>query len=416
VTRYVVVDTETTGTVPERDCVVWVAVTVLDDGTVTERWSTRLDPGPGSRSQANGIDLTSQPSFADIEPRLTELLRGGVLVAHNAPFDVSFLAAEYRRAGIAMPEIPVICTLRLAHRLELDVASLSLVDCCAHFGISHRRRHRADEDVAATLELLRQLLPLASARGWSSIDALLEALAPVDRGGDGEVVFEINVDEILVKLLVEKAGWRPGEESAEGAMARYGRQLRAERDAAYARMQPDHRGAHQLKDALGSDERRASAWLPVLQALAAADCPELADAWVEYGRRLQGPKRNAKRALEALRHALGLYLSAPEVTRTAVDDAVRWVSVTCDDANLPDELIETYRTFGPRLAALPPCGECGNLTTGCLGGAPARKRIWPPAPRGRRSTSTSTPRNPRTRHSSSVGPARSSPCSRESET
>jgi hypothetical protein len=99
---------------------------------------------------------------------------------------------------------------------------------------------------------------------------------------------------------------------------------------------------------LAWDERRASAWLPVLQALEASACPEVADAWVEYGRRLQGPKRNAKRALAALWHALDLHLAASDVTRMAVDEAVRWVSTTCENANLPDELIEVYRAFGWR--------------------------------------------------------------------
>jgi tetratricopeptide (TPR) repeat protein len=273
-----------------------------------------------------------------------------------------------------MPDVRAICTLRLAHRLELDVASLSLVDCCAHFGIVHRRRHRADEDVEATMQLLRQLLPLASTRGWSSVDTLLEAIAPVARD-DGELVFtiEFNLEELLAKHLIEKAGWRPEEESAEDAWARYGRQLRAERDAAYARMEPDHRAAHEMKDALGSDERRASAWLPVLQALETARCPELAKTWVEYGRRIQGPKRNAKRALEALRRALELYFASPAVSRTTVDDAVTWVSITCDEANLPDELVAIYQAFGSRLAALPPCGECGDLTAGCLGGGACRR-------------------------------------------
>jgi hypothetical protein len=63
---------------------------------------------------------------------------------------------------------------------------------------------------------------------------------------------------VLARLLVEKAGWRPDEEPAEEAMARYGRQQRAERDAAYARMKPEHRAAHQRKDALGAEERNAS--------------------------------------------------------------------------------------------------------------------------------------------------------------
>jgi DNA polymerase-3 subunit epsilon len=365
-TRYVVLDTETTGLAPERDRIVWVAVAILEDRTVTERWSTFLDPGPSSRVRVAGIDLAGQPTFADVALQLAKLFRGGVLVAHNARFDLSFLAAEYQRVGSVMPEVPVICTLRLAHRLGLEVVSLSLVDCCAHFGISHQRRHRADEDVEATVQLLQQLLPLASARGWDTVDALVDALAPTT--GDLVYTFEINVDEVLARWLVEEAGWRPGEESAEEAMARYGRQLRAERDAAYARMRPEHRAAHQRKDALEPDEVRASIWLPVLQALEAAGCPEVADAWLEYARRLQGPARNAKRVLEALHRALDLYLSSTEVTRVAVDDAVMWIRITCDDANLPDKLIAAYQTFGPRLAVLPPCGVCGNLTMGCIGG------------------------------------------------
>lgn len=69
-TRYVVLDTETTGLAPERDRIVWVAVAILEDRSVTERWSTFLDPGPNSRVRVAGIDLAGQPTFADIASRL----------------------------------------------------------------------------------------------------------------------------------------------------------------------------------------------------------------------------------------------------------------------------------------------------------------------------------------------------------
>jgi hypothetical protein len=122
----------------------------------------------------------------------------------------------------------------------------------------------------------------------------------------------------------------------------------------------------------------------VLQSLQAAGCPEAADAWVEYARCIQGPARNAKRALAALHHSLELYFSSAGVTRTMVDDAVTWISIACDDAQLPDELISAYQAFGPRLAALPPCGECGDLKSGCLGGSAcmradlASRAAWAP--------------------------------------
>jgi hypothetical protein len=138
-----------------------------------------------------------------------------------------------------------------------------------------------------------------------------------------------------------------------------------------ARRRPEHRAAHQRKDALDSEEVRAWEWLPVLHALEAADCPEVGDAWVEYARCLQGPTPNVKRVLEALHRSLDLHLSSAETTRATVDDAVRLIYLTCDEADLPDKLIEAYQTFGPRLAALSPCGQCGDLTTGCLGGCSA---------------------------------------------
>jgi len=84
-TRYVVLATETTGISPERDRIVWVAVAILEHRTVTERWSTFLDPGPNSRVRVAGIDLAGQPTFADVALQLTDMLHGGVLVAHNAP-------------------------------------------------------------------------------------------------------------------------------------------------------------------------------------------------------------------------------------------------------------------------------------------------------------------------------------------
>ena len=82
-TRYVDLDTETTGTVPERDRVVWVAAAIVEDRNVTQRWSTFLDPGPNSRVRVAGTDLAGQPTFADVALRLTDMLHDGVLVAHN---------------------------------------------------------------------------------------------------------------------------------------------------------------------------------------------------------------------------------------------------------------------------------------------------------------------------------------------
>jgi DNA polymerase-3 subunit epsilon len=70
--------------------------------------------------------LTGQPHYADVAARLAPLLRGRILVAHNAAFDYAVLAAETRRCGAALPVTDVLCTHELASRLDLGLHSLSL--------------------------------------------------------------------------------------------------------------------------------------------------------------------------------------------------------------------------------------------------------------------------------------------------
>jgi DNA polymerase-3 subunit epsilon len=77
-----------------------------------------------------------------------------VLVAHNASFDVPFLRAEFERAGVAMPEVAELCTLRES-RLHLpDLLRRKLADCCSAAGVTLSGAHSALGDARATAELL----------------------------------------------------------------------------------------------------------------------------------------------------------------------------------------------------------------------------------------------------------------------
>ena len=53
-------------------------------------------------AHVHGIDpreVERAPTFAELAPRVAELLDGAVLVAHAAAWDVAFLEAEFARAG-----------------------------------------------------------------------------------------------------------------------------------------------------------------------------------------------------------------------------------------------------------------------------------------------------------------------------
>ncbi len=101
-----VVDVETTGLKPlagHRVCE--IAVLRVDPGAEPRLFVSLVNPGrpigPGARA-VNGIanrEVADAPSFDSLIPRINAGLDGAVLVAHNAPFDLGFLRAEYRRAG-----------------------------------------------------------------------------------------------------------------------------------------------------------------------------------------------------------------------------------------------------------------------------------------------------------------------------
>ena len=61
-------------------------------------------------------DVASQPVFAQVAERVRSMLENAVLVAHNAPFDLGFLAAEWRRLRWPPRMGFTIDTLALARR------------------------------------------------------------------------------------------------------------------------------------------------------------------------------------------------------------------------------------------------------------------------------------------------------------
>ena len=114
-----VVDVETTGLSPKMDRVVEVGVVLLDSrGEVEGEFETLVNPGrdvgPTGLHGISASDVVDAPTFSDLAPHLRSLLAGRVVVAHNALFDLRFLAREFGRAGLPIPLSPSLCTMRLA--------------------------------------------------------------------------------------------------------------------------------------------------------------------------------------------------------------------------------------------------------------------------------------------------------------
>ncbi len=167
---WVVVDVETTGLSPREHRIVELAVVILDlKGAPLGEASTLLDPGGDLGSvEAHGIrpeHLAGAPRFGSIAGWLQGWLAGKVVVGHNLLFTTAFLDEEYRRVGVSMPHVPVICTMTHAPRYLPSLPGRTLEQCCAAAGIpidgprSALSRARAASALFARFLAHRETLP-----------------------------------------------------------------------------------------------------------------------------------------------------------------------------------------------------------------------------------------------------------------
>ncbi len=160
---FAVLDVETTGFSPAADRVIEMAVVHTDaTGVITDEWVARFNPGrPVGATFVHGIrdeDVHDQPPIGDLIPEIIARLRGRALVAHNAPFDMRFLRAEFSYYGWQIPEVPVFCTLDASTRYLPHLRRRRLADCCEAIGVDFHSAHAALSDARATAWLLAQFL------------------------------------------------------------------------------------------------------------------------------------------------------------------------------------------------------------------------------------------------------------------
>jgi DNA polymerase III epsilon subunit len=149
---FVAFDTETTGFSPSGDRIVEIGAVKFRNGQVLGEKSWLIHPGrriPYWATEVHGItneDVQNKPSFKDIYPDFLEFAQGSVLMAHNARFDVSFMAEEIRRAGFQLPNNLVIDSLPLFRKWFPASPSYSLAEVAHHTKVDTGVLHRALAD------------------------------------------------------------------------------------------------------------------------------------------------------------------------------------------------------------------------------------------------------------------------------
>lgn len=178
---FAVVDVETTGLNPafgHRVCE--IAVVRCEGGRELDRFHTlvnpqrAISPGAFAVNLIRDEDVIDAPLFADIVDTVLEMLADTVLVAHNAPFDLGFLASELQMCGLPLPDNLVVDTLALARQCY-SFPSNTLQSVAYYMHVRSRGEHRALADVLTTKRVLQRFLADLADRGVSTLGELLEA-------------------------------------------------------------------------------------------------------------------------------------------------------------------------------------------------------------------------------------------------
>jgi len=162
---FVVVDVEATGAKTPPNRLIELGAYRIRGGRIVDKFLQLVNPEipiPRFVMTLTGIsnDMVKQaPVFADVAPQWLDFVSDSVLVAHNAPFDTSFLNHEISRVypGHRMVN-PHLCTVRLSRRVLPDIANHRLDTVANHFSIPIVSRHRAGSDALATAEIFLLLL------------------------------------------------------------------------------------------------------------------------------------------------------------------------------------------------------------------------------------------------------------------
>lgn len=165
VAPYAIIDLETTGLDKSKNRIIEIAIRRLDpNGKFIDEISTLIDPevsdvGPTFIHHIKPEDVLDAPKFAEFAPELLSRLSGSIVVAHHAAFEDGFLAAEFARIGMGVPNLPTIDTLWLSRQV-IDLPNYKMATVIDAFGIAEEDAHTALGDV----RMLSKLLPVLMAK------------------------------------------------------------------------------------------------------------------------------------------------------------------------------------------------------------------------------------------------------------
>jgi len=201
---FISIDLETSGLSPKRNGILSIGAVAVEGGEVKLSKSLYSYVKPEGRfeersSLIHGItksQLSGEPGFEEVAPRLLKMVEGSVLVGYNVSFDLSFLNEALRRHGFPQLKTPSLDVLPLSYGVLIKLRADAAVLKMDHLSLTGRMslealasllstpvigRHNAMGDALTTALIFLKLLSLAKPLGVEKLWQLFELASVGER-------------------------------------------------------------------------------------------------------------------------------------------------------------------------------------------------------------------------------------------
>jgi DNA polymerase-3 subunit alpha (Gram-positive type) len=174
-TTYCVLDLETTGFSPVTEKITEIGVMKIEDGKVIDKFSCFVNPQkpiPARVIEVTNITddmVRNAETIEQVFPKMLDFIKGSVLVAHNAEFDIGFLKHNARVLGYDF-DFTYIDTLSLAQEIFYDFKTYKLGRIAKNLGIKVEVAHRALDDVDTTVKVFNIMIEKLKERGAETLE------------------------------------------------------------------------------------------------------------------------------------------------------------------------------------------------------------------------------------------------------
>ena len=178
--EFFIIDTETTGLDRISDRIVELGIIRYKDGKIVDEFNALINPGfamPKKASRINKITNamlhdapTESIALGNAFPFLDPVLKGkNIIGAHNADFDIEFLANALERNGYSA-NIKYVDTLENSRKLVRGTPNYKLGTLANYFKIENNDPHRANGDAKTCGELLLKLIDILNKKEKEQIE------------------------------------------------------------------------------------------------------------------------------------------------------------------------------------------------------------------------------------------------------